>query len=40
MTRRVAAGIEAFAETAGLGDIEFKGLARPVTVFNVAVLRN
>ena len=38
-TQRVAAGVESFTELDALGEIEFKGLARPVSVFNIASLR-
>jgi adenylate cyclase len=39
VSQRVAATVEPLAETASLGEIEFKGLARPVTVFNISGLR-
>lgn len=36
VSQRIAATVEAFTKVEPLGDIEFKGLARPVTVFNIA----
>ncbi len=38
-TQRVATGVEAFTKLDALGDIEFNGLARPVTVFNISELQ-
>ena len=38
MTQRVAAAIDKIAELQHLGDIAFKGLSRPIAVFNVSGL--
>ena len=40
VTQRIATGVETLAELQSLGEVEFKGLARPVAVFNVAGLRS
>lgn len=40
ITRRIAAGVESFTDLQPLGEIEFKGLARPITVFNVEGVRD
>jgi len=38
VTQRVAAAIDKIAELQQLGDIAFKGLARPIAVLNVSGL--